>query len=164
MAYSVPQLYSLAQGAGLAPGAAAIAAAVAMAESSGNPQAYNGAGADRSYGLWQINMIGGLGPERRARYGLSSNEQLFDPVINARVMAGISNRGTSFSAWTTYTSGKYRKFLIAAPGGGVQPIPGNPPVVQPGQTQLSGLPIFEGIPTWAIAVFGIGLVILIIKR
>ncbi len=46
---------------------------------------------DLSYGLFQINMIGGMGPERLKRWGLSSNEQLKDPVVNARVARDLLN-------------------------------------------------------------------------
>jgi len=61
--------------------------AIVQAESGGNPRAYNGNAntGDKSYGLAQINMLGAMGPERRARYGLSSNEDLFDPLTNLRV-------------------------------------------------------------------------------
>ena len=43
--------------------------AVAMAESAGNPHAFNDNWhtGDLSYGLMQINMIGKMGPNRRAQ-------------------------------------------------------------------------------------------------
>jgi hypothetical protein len=87
------------------------AMAVAMAESGGNARAYNPKGRDLSYGLFQINMLGGMGPERRKKYGLASNEALFDPVTNARVAYAMSNGGKNWKPWTTYTSGKYRTYL-----------------------------------------------------
>lgn len=87
--------------------------AIVQAESGGNPRAHNNNAntGDNSYGLAQINMLGGMGPERRDRYGLSSNEDLFDPLTNLRVAYQLSNGGKNFSPWTTYTSGAYRKFL-----------------------------------------------------
>jgi len=85
--------------------------AIALAESSGNAQAHNKKRPDNSYGLWQINMIDNLGPARRKKFGLSSNEDLFDPVTNAKVAWQISNKGKSFTPWTTFTSGKYKEFL-----------------------------------------------------
>lgn len=91
-----------------------VAAAVAMAESGGSTTAHNGVPPDNSYGLWQINMYGSMGPARRKQYALTSNAQLTDPATNARVMASISSGGTNFSPWTTYTSGKYKKFLHGA--------------------------------------------------
>lgn len=66
----------------------ARAVAIAGRESIGfNPRAFNGneKTGDQSYGLFQINMRGALGPSRRKSQKLSSNEDLFDPVVNARV-------------------------------------------------------------------------------
>lgn len=90
-----------------------IALAVAMAESSGNARAFNGNAStgDESYGLFQINMLGAMGPERRKRYGLSSNDALFDPLTNAKIAFAMSKGGTNWQPWTTFTSGKYRQFL-----------------------------------------------------
>jgi len=110
------QIYSLAKNAGLPDDKARIAAAIAMAESGGNPNDLNdnpGTG-DLSYGLWQINMIGSMGPSRRAMYGLSKNEDLFNPVINARVMSAISHQGQNFTAWSTYKDGKYNQYLTTS--------------------------------------------------
>lgn len=102
---------ALAQSAGLTPERAKVAAAIAMAESGGNPNNHNPRPPDNSYGLWQINMIGGLGPARRRQFGLSRNEDLFDPMTNARAMAAISHRGGNFVPWTTYTHGTYKKYM-----------------------------------------------------
>ena len=92
--------------------------AIAFAESSGNAKAHNKKRPDDSYGLWQINMIDNLGPDRRKRFGLSSNEDLFDPITNAKVAWEISNKGRSFKDWTTFTSGKYKDFLTTDSVGG----------------------------------------------
>lgn len=115
---SQAQLEMYARSAGLSAGAARTAAAVGMAESGGNPHAHNPIPPDNSYGLWQINMYGKLGPARRAKFGLSSNSDLYDPATNARAMAAISHGGSDFSPWSTYTSGAYRKYLSG--GGAVQ--------------------------------------------
>ncbi len=90
-----------------------IAVAVARAESGAHPTAHNtnASTGDNSYGLFQINMIGNLGPERLHQYGLTSNDQLFDPATNARVAYQLSNHGTSWTPWTTYTRGLYKKYL-----------------------------------------------------
>jgi len=64
------------------------AVAIAGRESIGfNPRAFNGnqKTGDLSYGLFQINMTGALGPSRRKSQKLSSNDDLFDPAVNARV-------------------------------------------------------------------------------
>lgn len=89
-----------------------MAYAIAMAESGGNAKAHNGnAGTgDNSYGLFQINMLGGMGPERRKRYGLSSNDSLFDPLTNAKVAFKMSNGGKSWGPWSTYGNGAYKKY------------------------------------------------------
>lgn len=109
-ALSQSQIAMYAQSAGLSPDRAQIAAAIAMAESGGRPTAHNPVPPDDSYGLWQINMIGSMGPARRAQYGISSNTDLYDPAVNARAMAAISNGGKNFTPWSTYTSGAYKKF------------------------------------------------------
>jgi hypothetical protein len=90
-----------------------LAAAIAMAETggTGNAGAHNPIPPDDSYGLWQINMIGAEGPQRRRQLGISSNTQLYDPATNARAMMLISNGGTNFTPWATYTSGRYQKYM-----------------------------------------------------
>lgn len=113
-ALSQSEVYSLALQVGLSPAKATVAAAIAMAESTGEPTAHNQVPPDDSYGLWQINMIGGLGPERRRAFGLASDAALFDPVTNAKAMASLSGKGAHFSPWSTYTSGAYRSHLSAA--------------------------------------------------
>lgn len=80
---------------------------IAFAESGGNPVSHNTKGHDNSYGLWQINMYGDMGPERRAKFNLRNNDVLFDPTTNARVAYQIY-RDSGWDAWTTYTSGKYK--------------------------------------------------------
>lgn len=89
------------------------ALAVAMAESGGRATAHNPnrATGDDSYGIFQINMLDDLGPDRRRRYGLGSNQALFDPATNARVAYAMSKGGTDWSPWSAYKSGAYKKFL-----------------------------------------------------
>lgn len=111
MALSQSEIYTLALHAGLSKQKATVAAAIAMAESSGNPNAHNPVPPDNSYGLWQINMKGKLGPARRAEFGLKSNEDLYVPKTNARVMSEISFNGTNFKAWSTYKNGAYKNFM-----------------------------------------------------
>jgi hypothetical protein len=91
-----------------------IAVAVALAESGGDPRAHNATPPDNSYGLWQINMLGALGPARRREFGLESNRELFDPAENARAANRISGDGRSWTPWTTYTSGAYQRHLDEA--------------------------------------------------
>jgi hypothetical protein len=90
------------------------AVAVALAESSGNTRAHNDTPPDNSYGLWQINMLGALGPERRRQYDLDSNSELFNPAVNARVANSISSDGKDWGPWSTYTNGMYKQHLDKA--------------------------------------------------
>lgn len=92
------------------------AVAVALAESGGNPRAHNPVPPDDSYGLWQINMIGSLGPARRQQFGISSNADLFDPATNAKAMVAISGGGKNWKPWTTYGGMRYLAFLPVANG------------------------------------------------
>lgn len=90
------------------------AVAVALAESGGNTRAHNATPPDNSYGLWQINMLGAMGPERREQYHLDSNSELFDADANAKVANSLSQDGKSWTPWSTYTNGAYRDHLTAA--------------------------------------------------
>jgi len=93
------------------------AVAIAQGESGWDPRAHNPVGPDNSYGLWQVNMIGNLGPDRRRRYGLTSNEQLFDPSVNARAAFDISGGGSNFRPWSVFTSGSYNQYMDEARAG-----------------------------------------------
>jgi hypothetical protein len=69
---------------------------------------------DNSYGLFQINMIDGIGSSRLNKYDLDRNEDLFTPSINARVAFEISDGGKNWKAWTTHKSAK--KKINSFPG------------------------------------------------
>lgn len=86
-----------------------LAAAVAMAESGGNPNAYNTEG---SYGLWQIDIV------YNPRYQ-SNPSVLFDPVTNAKAAYAISQGGKNWNGWTTYRTGLYKQWYTppAPPSG-----------------------------------------------
>lgn len=75
--------------------------AVAMKESTGRPRSHNDnpSTGDNSYGLFQINMIGSLGPARLEQYGLDNYKDLFDPLINASIAFQMSDGGKNWSAW-----------------------------------------------------------------
>jgi hypothetical protein len=85
----------------------------AMKESTGRPRSHNknSKTGDNSYGLFQINMIGDLGPARRKQFKLSSNKDLFDPVRNAKIAFFMSNGGKNWSSWNgiTDTTKKWMK-------------------------------------------------------
>lgn len=101
-------------GAGFSGEALVIALAVAKAESNWRPTAHNSTPPDDSYGLFQINMLGSMGPARRMQYHLASNEALFDPATNARVAFSMSGGGSNWSPWTTYTRGNYQGNMAVA--------------------------------------------------
>lgn len=109
MAASNLNLTSLLQQAGFKGAGLQTMFRIIMAESGGRANAYNGNAAtgDNSYGLAQINMIGNIGVSRLKQYGLTSYDQLFDPLTNLRAAYRISKGGTNFNAWTTYTKGSY---------------------------------------------------------
>jgi hypothetical protein len=79
------------------------AVAIAYRESRWNAGSYNpnAATKDLSFGLMQINMIDNLGPSRRTQFGISSNEELYDPAVNMRAAFKMSG-GTDFYAWGSY--------------------------------------------------------------
>ena len=109
------QILQLAIDAGLPPEKAKIMLAIALAESSGIPNNnnFNRSTGDESYGLWQINMIDALGPERARDLGLTSYSQLEDPATNARAMAYVLGR-QGFNAWSVHKHGLHRRYLPAA--------------------------------------------------
>lgn len=100
--------------AGFAGGDLSTAVAIALAESSGNPNAYNpetkaagGTPAGKgSYGLWQIYLRDH--PE-------FSGADLYDPQTNAMAAYSLYVRAGGFRDWATYTAGTYQKYLSSVP-------------------------------------------------
>ena len=95
------ELVTMLQAVGFKGESLKYAWAVAMKESHGNALSYNGNvhTGDNSYGLFQINMLGSMGADRRTYYSLAYNAQLLNPVTNAQVAYQISNHGKNWSAW-----------------------------------------------------------------
>lgn len=89
---------------------------VAMKESMGKPFAHNknSRTGDNSYGLFQINMIGSLGPARRDQFNLKTNNDLFDPLTNAKIAYLMSEGGKDWSAWHGITP-KTKAFMAEFP-------------------------------------------------
>lgn len=112
---SVGSIKALAKAAGFSDRDASIMAAIAMAESSGNSGALNNnpRTGDLSYGLWQVNMIGRMGPERRRQFGIGSNEALYDPATNAMAARRVFE-SQGFGAWSVFRSGAYKQYLPGA--------------------------------------------------
>jgi hypothetical protein len=94
-----------------------MAWAVAKAESNGRPFAFNGniKTGDSSYGIFQINMIGSLGPDRRNKFDLGLNAELFSPVKNAQIVYHMTKKGTDWSSWSSYKKGATHRWLNKFP-------------------------------------------------
>jgi hypothetical protein len=98
-----------------------IAWAVAKKESNGRPKAHNGdtRTGDNSYGLFQINMLGSLGTDRREKFELKSDLELFDPVKNAQIAYYMTNEGSNWSSWKIYpgknNGSRYAEFFEEFP-------------------------------------------------
>lgn len=90
-----------------------------MIESGGNPNAFNGNAAtgDRSWGWFQINTLGPLAG-RVKQYGLKSERDLLNPLVNAKVAYHMSNGGTNFGPWTgsSEDTPKFKQMLAKFPG------------------------------------------------
>lgn len=118
------QIKWLAESVDIPAGELTLATAIGLAESNGNPRAYNGKGLDASYGIWQINTHGKLGSDRRAKLGLKSNDELFDPAQNARAMKLVWDEANrSWGPWGAFTDGRYKKYLNEARQAVSTPIP-----------------------------------------
>lgn len=124
--FSEQDLIAVLKSVGFKGSALKEAWAVAMKESTGRPKAHNQntRTGDNSYGLFQINMIGRLGPARLEKHGLDSYEDLFDPYTNARIAYQMSSEGADWGPWgigpNAYnggTTGSYYKWLEEYPGG-----------------------------------------------
>jgi hypothetical protein len=99
------QLKELLKGVGFRGKDLIEAWAIAKKESNGRPLAFNGNAktGDSSFGLFQINMISMLGPDRREKYGLNFTAELMNPVVNAQIAYHMSNGGKNWSAWKGIT-------------------------------------------------------------
>lgn len=114
MALSPSQLGSLAYQAGFRGSALTMAVAVALAESGGNPSAYNPESAagtppgQGSYGLWQIY--------RNAHPEFSSVD-LYDPASNAMAAYSVYRAaGGNFTPWSTYNNGSAAQYASQLQG------------------------------------------------
>jgi hypothetical protein len=90
--------------------------AIAKRESNGRPKAYNGnrATGDSSYGIFQINMLGNLGVDRKEKFDLTSNALLFDPVKNAEITYYMTDGGQDWSSWKGLTP-RAQEFYLKFP-------------------------------------------------
>jgi hypothetical protein len=146
------QIAYYAQNAGFTGQNLIIAVAIALAESSGNQNAYNPEG---SYGLWQIYL------NDHPEY---AGVNLYDPQTNANAAFAIFSAAGGFSPWSTYNSGKYQAYLTPAasapvviPGGGTSNLYIPPALLTPGSTSPSGGFSWAGVALVMGAILGIGL-------
>lgn len=109
MKYTADQIAPFARNAGFTPDVLEIAIAIALAESGGDPDAYNpetAAGApagEGSYGLWQIY---------RKAHPLFATWNLRDPQTNACAASIVyQSARNSFGPWSTFQNCAYVKFL-----------------------------------------------------
>jgi Lysozyme like domain len=156
MNLQISQLLALASGAGFSGDDVALAVAIALAESSGNPQAYNperAAGAAEGYGsfgLWQIYL------EKHPEFG---GQNLFDPQVNAAAAYAVyASAGNSFRPWSTFGSGAYRKQLDAVNQALTATSPDatasdSGPGFTPSNTDLITLLVAGGLAIWGLARF-----------
>lgn len=107
---------------GGAPAAAPVAAAIAMAESGGCVDAtHHNSDGSTDTGLWQINSVN------------ASSGAMLDPTANVKEAIALSNNGSSWHPWTTFTSGAYQRFLSGTPAA--------PSGITPSTTSLTGFQI-----------------------
>jgi hypothetical protein len=115
------ELVDLLSAVGFEGKALKVAYAVAKKESNGRPLAHNGNvnTGDNSYGMFQINMLGSLGEERREKFELTTNKDLLDPVTNAQIAYHMSDGGKDWSSWKVYpgqnNGERYESFLKKFP-------------------------------------------------
>jgi len=90
--------------------------AVARVESNGRPMALNDnhKTGDKSYGIFQINMLGELGVDRKEKFELVSNKELFDPVTNAEITYYMTKGGKDWSSWPN-SIGKAKELIPQFP-------------------------------------------------
>ncbi len=113
MQYSQGQIEQLLRQVGFPESAIPTMVKIAQLESTNDTQAFNpdSTTKDLSYGLFQINMFGNMGPERRKWFGLKSNEELYDPQKNADAAFKLWNsrerskgKGQGFTHWSAYNN------------------------------------------------------------
>jgi hypothetical protein len=99
--YSAREIYGFAVQAGFTPDQAATMTAIALAESAGGAGAHNPRGED-SRGLWQINV---------QAHPRLAQEDLYDPLVNARAAYEVSRQGRDVSPWTVTHGGEAARYL-----------------------------------------------------
>jgi hypothetical protein len=111
------QLVDMLKAVGFKDKALRSACAIAKAESNGRPLAFNGnvKTGDSSYGVFQINMLGELGSDRRDKFELDSNAELLNPVVNAQIALHMTKGGEDWSAWSSLNGKRYQEWYSKYP-------------------------------------------------
>jgi len=111
------QLIDMLNSVGFEERALRSACANAKAESNGRPLAFNGnvGTGDNSYGVFQINMLGRLGLERREKFELTSNAELLNPVKNAQIALHMTDGGRNWSSWSSLNGSRYKEWYNKYP-------------------------------------------------
>ncbi len=111
------QLVDMLHAVGFEGKALRSACAIAKAESNGRPLAFNGNAktGDNSYGVFQINMLGELGLDRREKFELDSNAELLNPVVNAEIALHMTKGGKDWSAWSSVNGKRYQEWFNKYP-------------------------------------------------
>ena len=108
---SPSDIAAYAESAGFSGSDLIAAVAIALAESGGNPNAYNAetaAGTPHgkgSYGLWQIYL--NAHPE-------FSGQNLYDPQVNANAAYEVYLTASGFMPWSTYKNNAYLNYAAVA--------------------------------------------------
>jgi len=110
------ELISILESVGFKGEGLRMAWAIVQKESTARPHAHNDnfRTGDDSYGLFQINMKGSMGPERMKKYNLSSKLDLFNPLTNAQIAYKMSSGGKNWNAWSA--KDKAMSILSSFPG------------------------------------------------
>jgi len=141
MALSDQQIAGAAKNAGFTGSAMATAVAIALAESGGNSDATNvNSNGSTDYGLWQINSV---------HADLLRAGDWKNPTDNAKMAFKISAGGTSWTPWTVYKSGAYRKFADRAQLAAGAPVDPGPGSGGGGSDPTAGLTFFTNKSMWA---------------
>ena len=111
------QLVDMLKSVGFKGKALRSACAIAKAESNGRPLAFNGnvKTGDSSYGVFQINMLGELGSDRRDKFELDSNAELLNPVVNAQIALHMTKGGSDWSSWSSLNGKRYHEWYSKYP-------------------------------------------------
>lgn len=148
--YTQKQAQALAKSVGFTDAQAEIAAAIAMAETNtfvsgvqycnfsqiGDTTLANATWGP-SYGAWQVRSLVADYDTGRTRDGL----RLPEPTFNAKSALTIfKNAGSSWTPWSTYTSGAYKGFMLAA-------VYNPKPVIPAGTYMVSGGDTLSAIGT-----------------